>query len=113
MFVCPTHVDKYVVTSNTRVSKSTEDRIMHPPPHVAGVAFPLKIRDAIADSGATQIFIMDGTPVINKRPTTNPLTVSLADGQQVTSTHMCDVHINELPVVLTNFRLHPYSASLC
>ena len=36
--------------------------------------------DATADSGATQIFVMDGTPFINKRPTTHPLKVALADG---------------------------------
>jgi hypothetical protein len=104
MSVCPTHVDdnnKTVVTSNTRASTSTEDRITPPPPHFAGAAFPLKTRDAIADSGATQIFIMEGTPVINKGPMTNPLAVSLANGRQVTSTHMCNVHINGLPVVLT------------
>ena len=47
--------------------------------------------DAIADSGATQIFVMDGTPVVNKRPTTHPLKVALADGRIVLSTHMCDI----------------------
>jgi hypothetical protein len=46
----------------------------------AGALLTLKTGDAIADSGATQIFVIDGTPVINKRVTTNPLTVSLADG---------------------------------
>jgi hypothetical protein len=35
--------------------------------------------DAIANSGATQIFIMEGTPVKNKRQTTCPLKVTLAD----------------------------------
>jgi len=57
--------------------------------------------DAIADSGATQIFVMDGTPVINKRPTTHPLKVALADGRIVVSTHMCDIKIDGLPTVLT------------
>jgi hypothetical protein len=36
-------------------------------------AFQLPTKHAIADSGATQIFVMEGTPVINKRPTTQPL----------------------------------------
>jgi hypothetical protein len=40
-------------------------------------------RDAIANSGATQIFVMEGMPVKNKRQTTCPLKVMLADGQQV------------------------------
>ncbi len=44
---------------------------------------------------------MDGTPVINKRVSTRPLKVSLADGREVVSTHMCDIHIDGLPLVLT------------
>ncbi len=57
--------------------------------------------DAIADSGATQIFVMDGTPAVNKQKTTHPLKVALADGQIVLSTHMCDIEIDGLPTVLT------------
>jgi hypothetical protein len=64
-------------------------------------ALPLKTGNAIADSGAMQIFVMEGTPVINNRATTNPLTVLLADGRQVLSTHMCDIHIKGLPFPLT------------
>jgi hypothetical protein len=44
---------------------------------------------------------MDGTPVVNKQPMTQPLKVSLANGRQVMSTHMCDIHIKGLPCVLT------------
>jgi hypothetical protein len=61
----------------------------------------LDMNDTIADSGATQIFVMDGTPVVNKRPTTHPLKVALADGRIVLSTHMCDIKIDGLPTVLT------------
>ncbi len=68
---------------------------------IADGVFRLTTDNAIADSGATQIFVMDGTPVVNKRLTTRPLKVSLADGRQVMSTHMCDILINGLPVVLT------------
>ena len=56
---------------------------------------------SIADSGATQVFVMDGTPVNNRRPTTRPLKVALADGRIVTSTHMCDIVIEGLPTILT------------
>jgi len=56
--------------------------------------------EAIADSGATQIFIMDGIPVHNKQKTTYLLKVSLADGHRVTSTHMCDIIIPGLPTTL-------------
>jgi hypothetical protein len=53
---------------------------------------------AIADSGASQIFVMEGANVINKRRTTRPLKVN---GWQVMSTHMWDIHINGLLFVLT------------
>jgi hypothetical protein len=68
---------------------------------VAGAAFYLTIDNAIADSGATHFFVMDGTPIINKQVTMRPLKVSLANGRQVMSTHMCDIHIGGLPLVLT------------
>ena len=67
----------------------------------ANAALPTSSATAIADSGATQIFIMDGTPVTNKRPTKHPLKVALADGRKVMSTHICDVDIPGLPVTLT------------
>jgi hypothetical protein len=43
---------------------------------------------------------MDGTLVNNRRPTTRPLKVALADGRIVTSTHMCDILIEGLPTIL-------------
>jgi hypothetical protein len=45
-----------------------------------GATFHMKTKGAIADSGATQIFMMEGMPVKNKRKTTHPLRVGLADG---------------------------------
>ena len=56
--------------------------------------------EAIADLGATQIFVMDGIPVHNKQKTTCPLKVALANGRRVTSTHMCDIIIPGLPTKL-------------
>jgi hypothetical protein len=56
---------------------------------------------AIADTGATSIFVMKGTPVKNIRKSDNPITISLPDGGKVTSTHICDIHIQGLPTVLT------------
>jgi hypothetical protein len=64
---------------------------------LAGGVFQLPTKHAITDLGATQIFVMNGTPVINKQPTMQPLRVALADGCQVMSTHMCDIQINGLP----------------
>ncbi len=60
----------------------------------------IKPNEAIADSGATQIFIMEGTPVLNKQKTTCPLKVALADGRRVMSTHMCDIILPGLPTTL-------------
>ncbi len=68
---------------------------------LAGGVFRLPTKHAIANSGATQTFVMDGTPIINKRLTMGLLRVALADGFQVMSTHMCDIKINSLPVTLT------------
>jgi hypothetical protein len=67
---------------------------------LAGGVFQLPTKHAITDLGATQIFVMDGTPVINKRPTMRPLRVTLVDGRQVMSTYMCDIQIDGLPVTL-------------
>jgi hypothetical protein len=52
---------------------------------------------AISNTGATSIFIMKGTPVKNLRRTDNPITVSLPDGTEVSSTHICDINIPGLP----------------
>ena len=38
-----------------------------------------KMSHAIMDTGATAIFIMEGTPVDNKRIATKPLTINLPD----------------------------------
>ena len=68
---------------------------------LAAASVTLKTKDAIADSGATQIFVMENTPVINKHITQSPLKVALTDGRKVFSTHDCNVHIVGLPTVLT------------
>jgi hypothetical protein len=66
----------------------------------AYAAMTIASTEAIADLGATQIFVMDGIPVHNKQKTTCPLKVSLANGRRVTSTHMCDIIIPGLPTTL-------------
>jgi hypothetical protein len=73
-------------------------------PAMALAAMESPTRDAIVDSWATQIFVMEGMPVKNKRRTTCPLKVTLADGQQVWTTHMCDINIPipGLPYTLTD-----------
>jgi hypothetical protein len=66
----------------------------------AYAAINIAPNEAIADSGATQIFVMEGMPVLNKQKTTCPLKVALADGRRVLSTHMCDIIIPSLPTSL-------------
>ncbi len=78
---------------------------------IAGGVFRLTRDKAIADS-ATQIFVIDGTPVVNKHSTMHPLKVSLADGRQVMSTHMCDIHIDGLLVELTGHIIPDLSIAL-
>jgi hypothetical protein len=56
---------------------------------------------AIADIGATSMYIMEGTPVKNIWPAAKQLTINLPDGSQVKSTHLCNITIPGLPVVLT------------
>jgi hypothetical protein len=56
---------------------------------------------AVADTGATSIFIMDGVDVENKRLATKPLTVNLPDGRKIKLTHVCNINIPGLPIILT------------
>ncbi len=66
----------------------------------AYAAFNIAPNEAIADSGATQIFVMEGTLILNKEKTTCPFKVTLANGRRVLSTHMCDIVIPGLPTTL-------------
>jgi hypothetical protein len=56
---------------------------------------------AIADTGATSIFVMAGTPMNNIRSAMDPLTINLPNGEIVHSTHTCDISIPGLPTILT------------
>ncbi len=53
------------------------------PLHVALNAITIDLQHAIADTGATSIFIMDGVDVDNKRIATHPITINLPDGRKV------------------------------
>ncbi len=56
---------------------------------------------AITDTGATSIFIMEGTKVANKRVAVKPLKINLPNGNKIMSPHICDINIPGLPTVLT------------
>ncbi len=70
----------------------------HAPEHVNVVT--IAPDRAIADTGATSIFIMDGTDVANKQVAVRPLTINFPDGQQIKSTHMSNIQIVGLPTIL-------------
>jgi hypothetical protein len=57
------------------------------------VTFCLNIKNAIVDSGASQIIWMEETSVINKHKWTQPFKVALANGRMAMSTHMYDIYI--------------------
>jgi hypothetical protein len=79
---------------------------------LAATNVTLQTKDAIANSGATQIFIMEHTPILNKGITRTPLKVALANSRMVYSTHECGVHIKGLPTVLTGHIIANLSIAL-
>jgi hypothetical protein len=64
-------------------------------------ALTIAANKAIADTGATAIFIMDNAEVDNKRIATKLLKINLPDGTTIWSTHFCDIKILGLPQILT------------
>jgi hypothetical protein len=54
----------------------------------------------IAKTGDTSIFIMVGADVNNKHLAVKPLTINLPEGKQIKSTHVCNIQIPGLPMVL-------------
>jgi hypothetical protein len=64
-------------------------------------AITIAASHAIADTGATSIFVMEGVDVENKCVAIKPLTINLPDGRKVKSTHVCDINIPGLPSMLT------------
>ncbi len=71
----------------------------------AYAALTIASNKVIADSGATQIFIMDGTLVHNKQKTMCPLKVVLADGHRVMYTHV--QHYSPRPPSNSHWTHHP------
>jgi hypothetical protein len=85
--------DKTVVTLNLNASQ-LPSRI-----HQAN-AMMINPTHAVVDTGATSLFVMEGTNCKNKRIAINPITISLPDGKKVTSTHICNGTIPGLPFTL-------------
>ncbi len=61
-------------------------------------ALTIAASQAIADTGATSIFVMEGVNVKNKRLATKPLTINL---RQMKLMHICDIDTPGLPTTLT------------
>jgi hypothetical protein len=57
----------------------------------------IALTHAVADTGATSVFVMAGTPDKNICVATKPIQISLPDGTKIVSTHICDVDILGLP----------------
>ena len=64
-------------------------------------ALTIAANKAIADTGATAIFIMDNADVNNKRLATKPLKINLPDGTTIWPMHVCNIKIPGLPQILT------------
>jgi hypothetical protein len=62
---------------------------------------------AIADAGATGHFMMMGAPVINTKPTNNPITIKLPHGKDILSTHTCNLNIPWRPPHMTEAHIVP------
>ncbi len=106
--------DRTIVTSN-RKNDRTVVPVTTPRPHPLAAAahhmfgipshekinaITIDAQQAIADTGATSIFIMEGVEVDNKRVASHPITISLPDGRKVKSTHVCDFIVPGLPTPL-------------
>ncbi len=55
---------------------------------------------AVADTGATLVFVLKGTPMRNIQPATNPLSISFPNGKVVKLSHVCDFKLPGLPTIL-------------
>ena len=64
------------------------------------------VKYAISDSGATGHFIVEGAPVVNKKPAKNPIQIMMPDGKKIQSTHTCNLDIPWLPESMTEAEAH-------
>ena len=72
--------DATVVVSNTSKRKNSANTMSQVTNKIM-----IAPNQAIADTGATSIFIMEGTDIANRRVASSPLTINLPDGMQVRS----------------------------
>ena len=101
IFVVDNDDNNTVVASNCSQKHSSANSAQTAPEHQHYANMLIELLHAIADTGATSIFVMEGTPMENIKPTMSPITINLPDGKRVMSTHTCDITIPGLPTVLT------------
>ncbi len=100
IFVEDNDNDNTVVASNCSQKHSSANSAQTAPEHQHYANMLIEVSHAIADTGATSIFVMEGKPMENIKPTISPITINLPDGKRVRSTHMCNITIPDLPTVL-------------
>jgi hypothetical protein len=86
--------DKTVITSNISGSHELCGVITQP----RKPSIPLT--HAVADTGATSVFVLKGTKMKNIRSAVTLLVVNLLDGTVMRSMHVCDYEIPGLPTLL-------------
>jgi hypothetical protein len=114
-----------IFTSNVS-DNYTMTRIPHSPPSIVATArqmfgapmpqylnaLTIVTNQAIADTGAMSIFIMDGLDMVNKSVARKPLAINLPDGKQIMSTHICNIIIPGLLTMLMG-RIIPLLRAAC
>jgi hypothetical protein len=88
-------VDNYnntIITSNSSATRQCLSK--------QAQAIMIEPNHAVANTGATSVFVLEGTPCRNKRLAKNPITILLPDGKKVTLTHICNITMPGLPFTL-------------
>ena len=95
----------------TTVDNSGDAHNLQELPNTAPSLHPTRLQGAvqyaISDSGATRYFMVQGSPVVNKRPTESQLKITFPNGNIIQSTHTCNLDTPWLPDALTEAHIVP------
>jgi hypothetical protein len=78
------------------------------PSTLAASSPPLTSSTFIADTGASGHYIQVTGAVVNKRPAMQPLTVLMPDGHSLTSTHIGELALPQLPAAARLCHIFPH-----
>ncbi len=95
-----------VVTSN----RLKQIKVCAPCMQPTKLAIPLT--HAVANTRATLVFVLKGTPMRNVWPATNPVTISLPNGKVFRLTHVCDFKLPGLPTIVEGHILPDLTVAL-